>query len=47
MVESFSQDRATHHAARPMSHINAEVHRFDGTINRYTGDGVMALSAGG
>src|SRR5215472_9842506 len=23
--------------------INAEVHRFEGTINQYTGDGVMAL----
>jgi len=23
--------------------ITAEVHRFDGTINQYTGDGVMAL----
>ena len=23
--------------------ITAEVHRFEGTINQYTGDGVMAL----
>jgi hypothetical protein len=33
-------------APPPESHfelITAEVHRFDGTINQYTGDGVMAL----
>jgi class 3 adenylate cyclase len=26
--------------------ISAEVHRFEGTINQYTGDGVMALYGG-
>jgi class 3 adenylate cyclase len=28
---------------RCFEHITAEVHRFEGTINQYTGDGVMAL----
>jgi class 3 adenylate cyclase/tetratricopeptide (TPR) repeat protein len=28
---------------RCFAHITAEVHRFEGTINQYTGDGVMAL----
>jgi hypothetical protein len=28
---------------RCFDHITAEVHRFEGTINQYTGDGVMAL----
>src|SRR5262245_50124739 len=28
---------------RCFEHITTEVHRFEGTINQYTGDGVMAL----
>jgi class 3 adenylate cyclase len=29
--------------SRCFAAITAEVHRFEGTINQYTGDGVMAL----
>jgi len=29
---------------RCFEQITAEVHRFEGTINQYTGDGIMALS---
>ena len=40
---SWTRKRCTGSSTRCFELITAEVHRFEGTINQYTGDGVMAL----
>jgi class 3 adenylate cyclase/tetratricopeptide (TPR) repeat protein len=43
LAETLDPEEVHRIVEQCLEHITAEIHRFEGTVNQYTGDGVMAL----